>query len=169
MARLLVPQTGNGGFDSPQGHHNGPYCVGYRNYNGHNVATPGDRFSERGRSLVDPGVCQRREGKQRLPPVRTSPTQLLARLPPSRGWRPTLRTSRMEVRFLPVARRLSRAHARFPTRTSTADCSLDRRVMEVQILPGGPWPKPKPSRREAVNLVLVGASPIGHSNFFMPP
>lgn len=58
----------------------------------------------------------------------------------------------------------TRATRVFPTRTSTADCSADYRAMEVQILPGGPWQKPKPSRREAVNLVLVGASPIGHSN-----
>ena len=111
MARLLVPQTGNGGFDSPQGRQSGPYRVGYRNYNGHNVATSGDRVSERGRSLVDPGVCQRPERKQ-FPRCGRLRCESLARLPPSRGWRATLRTSSMEVRFLPVALILSRAFAR---------------------------------------------------------
>ena len=57
MARLLVPQTGNGGFDSPQGHQNGPYCVGYRNYNGPKVANPGDRLSESTDDLSKIHVC----------------------------------------------------------------------------------------------------------------
>ena len=52
---------------------------------------------------------------------------------------------------------------RFPTRTSIEDCLLDRRVMGVQVPPSGPWQMPKSTRREAVNLVEMGVSPICRS------
>ena len=38
----------------------------------------------------------------------------------------------------------------------------DKRKVSVQFTPGGLWLMPKSSRREAVNLVEVGASPINH-------
>ena len=68
MVSPPVPQTGYGGFDSPQAHDDrrrrrssGPVDVGYRNYNGPKVATlgrPSQRSAGRTSSKVA-GACQR--------------------------------------------------------------------------------------------------------------
>ncbi len=139
MVSPPVPQTGYGGFDSPQAHDDrrrrrssGPVDVGYRNYNGPKVATLG-RPSQRSAGRTSPkvaGACQRPTSLTSS--VRTPPTSRprhrsrwrLARnpylrpsggrvhLPLSRGWDTTLRTSLAKVRVLPVVPRAQPATAR---------------------------------------------------------
>lgn len=139
MVSPPVPQTGYGGFDSPQAHDDrrrrrsfGPVDVGYRNYNGPKVATLG-RPSQRSAGRTSPkvaGACQRPTSLTSS--VRTPPTSrprhrsrwCLARnpylrpsggrvhLPPFHGWSTTWRTSMTEVRVLPVAPRAQPATAR---------------------------------------------------------
>lgn len=135
MVSPPVSPTGYGGFDSPQAHDDrrrrrsfGPIDVGYRNYNGPKVATlgrPSQRSAGRTSSKVA-GACQRPTSLTSS--VRTPPTsrshhrsrwcsrpqpykgrqEAEYKLPLSRGWDTTLRTSLARVRVLPVVRR--RAH-----------------------------------------------------------
>ncbi len=49
-----------------------------------------------------------------------------------------------------------------PALSSTAERSPDKRVTKVRFLQSGLWSMPKQSRREAVNLEKMGASPIDH-------
>ncbi len=169
MVSPPVPQTGYGGFDSPQAHDDrrrrrssGPVDVGYRNYNGPKVATLG-RPSQRSAGRTSPkvaGACQRPTSLTSS--VRTPPTSnprhrsrwRLARnpvlrpsggrvhLPLSRGWDTTLRTSLAKVRVLPVVPRAQPATARDVPCTAPAGAGLGLQNPRRRVrFPGGVRPR----------------------------
>ncbi len=169
MVSPPVPQTGYGGFDSPQAHDDrrrrrssGPVDVGYRNYNGPKVATLG-RPSQRSAGRTSPkvaGACQRPTSLTSS--VRTPPTSnprhrsrwRLARnpvlrpsggrvhLPLSRGWDTTLRTSLAKVRVLPVVPRAQPATARDVSCTAPAGAGLGLQNPRRRVrFPGGVRPR----------------------------